>query len=216
MVRSHHHGPLSKMPATKKTPDNTTPESPETPTNPGDGASPLQDPKHEIYANAIAKGLSFAEAHEKAGYAPHRANVRRLSKVPAVMARVAWLQEQAAKVTVADITWIKSRLAQHAMNLTEVIEDKDGNKKPGPLFNASAGNRALELLGKEGGMFKDKIELGGTVQVQNTELLEKMTPEERAEVREILRAAAARQAKMQGVAAPEPTGVVPPKEHPES
>ena len=157
-----------------------------------DPARPLLNLKHERFCNLLVRGKDRMDAFEAAGFPRHRGNVIRLLKRPEVKARIDYLLEQAAKVTVYDAAWIKDRLAKHAENLTEYLEDEDGTKRAGPLFNASAGVRALEMLGREHGMFKEKIELGGRVQVANRELFEKLTPDERSSLRSMLMAAASR------------------------
>jgi phage terminase small subunit len=55
-------------------------------------------------------------------------------------------------------------------------------------------NAALTELGRHFGLFKDKVEISGQVQIANVELLQKLTPEERAEIRSILVGAATREA----------------------
>lgn len=160
---------------------------------PPDPAHILKDPQHEVFAQALAKGAKRIDAYVAAGYKRLHPNSIRLSKRVAVAARVKWLLEQAAKATVIDAVWVQSNLAQHAQNLIHVITDpKTGEIKPGPMFNAAAGNRALELLGRQYGLFKERIELGGKVQVANLELLRKLTPEERTYLRDMLQAAAER------------------------
>lgn len=157
------------------------------------GARPLKNLDHERFAHMIVRGLKVVEAYEEIGNTGHPQNARRLRRKPDVAARINFLMTEAARVTVFDAAWIKDRLARHAEHLTEVVVDpKTGIKKPGPLFNASAGARALELLGKEAGLFKDRVELGGTVQVANRELFARLTTEERQVLRTMLVAAAAR------------------------
>lgn len=174
--------------ATHKSSTKTSPDPAQAP----DPSLPLKNTRQEKFAYFIVRGSDVGEAFIKAGYPKNKSNANRLMKDPAVVARIEFLQTQATLLTVYDATWVKDRLARHAEALTEVIVTEDGSKKPGPLFNPSAGNRALELLGKEHGMFKDKIELGGKVQIANRELFEKLTPEERANLRAMLITAAAR------------------------
>lgn len=172
-------------------------------------ATPLPNRRHEVFANQIARGKALLEAYSVAGYVvngpENKANASRVLNRPDVQGRIAWFQLEAVKVTIYDAAWIKDRLARHAEHLTEVVdvekivETQVGTgknakiikkvvvvKEGGPLFNPSAGNRALELLGKEHGLFKDKIELGGTVRVANTELFERMTRDERQVLRGML------------------------------
>jgi phage terminase small subunit len=53
--------------------------------------------------------------------------------------------------------------------------------------------KAVDMLAKHMGMFVEKIELGGQVQVTNTDLLQRLTPDERGTVRAVLTAALERQ-----------------------
>ncbi len=186
----------------------------ETPTAAGSRA--LRNEKHERFCLLILKGKTRNDAYRLIGNKSNTSNAKRLLAQEDVQDRIAWLRDERAKAQVYDSAWIKDRLARHAEHLTEVIVDEDGTKRPGPMFNPSAGARSLELLGKEHGMFKEKIELGGKVGVQNTEVFERMTPEERAMMRTMLTVAAARAGKpansneeAQADEADHPGGVVP-------
>jgi hypothetical protein len=54
--------------------------------------SPLQNPRHETFAQARARGASLQDAFEDAGYPPDRAHACRLAKREDVSARVAELR----------------------------------------------------------------------------------------------------------------------------
>ncbi len=65
----------------------------------------LQNPKHEVFAQALAKGASAADAYERAGYKPSRSAASRLSTNVNIEARVAELVErisEKAEWTAAD------------------------------------------------------------------------------------------------------------------
>jgi phage terminase small subunit len=67
----------------------------------------LSNPRHERFAQALAKGKVQAEAYADAGYKPSEPNASRLTSNDKVRARVAELQERAAtrtEITVASIT----------------------------------------------------------------------------------------------------------------
>lgn len=67
----------------------------------------LANPKHERFAQALAKGMTQAEAYADAGYKPSEPNASRLTSNDKVQARLAELQERAAtraEITVASIT----------------------------------------------------------------------------------------------------------------
>lgn len=67
---------------------------------------PLKLPRHEKFVQLVAKGESWTDAHERAGFARNSKNAARLAGRADVKARLAELQEKAAEhviVTVADI-----------------------------------------------------------------------------------------------------------------
>lgn len=67
----------------------------------------LENPKHERFAQELAKGKTQAEAYQNAGYTPSEPNASRLTSNDKVAARVAEIQERAAvraEITVASIT----------------------------------------------------------------------------------------------------------------
>lgn len=185
----------------------TPPQNPDAPAK--NGSRALKDEQWERFAVFMAKGTyPKSICYEMAGYSKNAGNAKRLAERPEVAERIKFLSIEATKITIYDIAWVKDRLARHAEHLTEVIELEDGTKKPGPMFNASAGARALELVGKELGLFKERIELGGKVAVANTELFQKLTPEERAAMRAMLVTAAGRAPRPANENSPE-AGVVP-------
>jgi phage terminase small subunit len=66
----------------------------------------LENRKHELFAQALAKGKPTEIAYAEAGYVPHPQNAGRLMKNDCVAARVAELQERMAirvEVTAEDI-----------------------------------------------------------------------------------------------------------------
>ena len=66
----------------------------------------LENHKHEVFAQELAKGLPSAEAYVNAGYSFNEGNASRLKSNDKVQARVAELQERGAKraeVTIATL-----------------------------------------------------------------------------------------------------------------
>ncbi|WP_175540088.1 hypothetical protein [Methylobacterium sp. yr596] len=132
--------------------------------------SALTNSRHELFAQELAKGKSQFEAHAAAGYSAHRGNASALAQDKSIQARVAEIQsataemeraatQAAAEALAIDREWVMARLQENALKAA-LTEDY------GPS------NRALELLGKELGMFKDKIEHsgpnGGPIQTEQT------------------------------------------------
>jgi phage terminase small subunit len=82
----------------------------------------LTNPKHERFAQELAKGRSQAEAYATAGYTPSEPNASRLTSHDKVQKRVAELLERAAartEVTVASITESLLRIAKKGEDLAE-------------------------------------------------------------------------------------------------
>jgi len=57
----------------------------------------LSNPCHELFAQALAKGKTQAEAYVAAGYKPSEPNASRLTRNDKVLARLAELQEKGAE-----------------------------------------------------------------------------------------------------------------------
>jgi hypothetical protein len=74
----------------------------------------LLNPRHEAFAQALAKGKTADEAYAQAGYRPHRSNASRLSANDNIRARVAELQHRTAeKATWTAAERLKSLQAIH-------------------------------------------------------------------------------------------------------
>ena len=165
-----------------------TPTQAETPVEPG--SIPLKNAKWEKFAHRLSWGVEQGPAYVLAGYpdTPTKyTNASRLAKTPIVSQRADWLRLQIAQAHVYDAAKIRGRLAEVADALSEIrINPDTGEREPGPMFNATAAKGFLELLGRAEGLFKDRIELGGKVQVANREVFERMTPVERQFMKELL------------------------------
>jgi phage terminase small subunit len=54
----------------------------------------LKNPRHEAFAQTLARGMSAAAAYGQVGFNPHRANAATLARKKHISARVAELQEE--------------------------------------------------------------------------------------------------------------------------
>jgi phage terminase small subunit len=104
----------------------------------------LDNPKHEAFAQALAKGCTADEAYKLAGYSENRGNATRLKANESIQQRLEELHEIAAERVVVTREWVLARLLENAKN--------------NQVSNPAASNKALELLGKEIGMFVDRSE----------------------------------------------------------
>jgi hypothetical protein len=119
----------------------------------------LPNNKHELFAQGLAKGLSADAAYEQASYRPNRGNAARLKANESISGRVKELQEAAAAEAMVTKQWVLDRLmvVERAMAAMPVL-DGDGNPTGEYSFQASSAIRALELIGKELGMFTGRRE----------------------------------------------------------
>lgn len=115
----------------------------------------LDNPKHELFAQSIAKGMSQREAYRAAGYASKSdaaadANAARLISGDRVAARVVELQERAATHTV---TTVESLLEAgwSILNAAKTGED----------FGAAS--QTLERLAKIAGHWTDRSKVEASV-----------------------------------------------------
>lgn len=106
----------------------------------------LKNAKHELFAQALAKGETATDAYVAAGYKSHDGNAARMSGNERIRARVAEIQERAAirtEITVANIT---ERLL--------AIAKKGEESADAPLL--SVARASLMDVAKLNGMIVDK------------------------------------------------------------
>ncbi len=112
----------------------------------------LEDAQHERFAQVMAEGkMNQGQAYLEAGYQCSSleiasASATRLLKNVNVQARISYLQEEAAKLAVLDRSYV----------LLGLMANAEKGYETGDL---SASNRAFELLGKDLGMFREKLDV---------------------------------------------------------
>lgn len=129
----------------------------------------LENVRHEKFARLVAAGEPASKAYVDAGYAAstdrsaESAGSRLLSNVE-VAARIAEIRaelEQAAqKAATVTKEWIVEKLRENALRAMQAqpVTDSKGNPTGEYTYQGSVANRALELLGKEIGMFVERTE----------------------------------------------------------
>lgn len=127
----------------------------------------LPNPKHEMFAQGMAQGMSQAEAYEKAGYSPNEGSASRLHRVAKVRARIAEIIAGREQRFVLTKQWVIDKLIENANRAmqAEPVLDREGNHTGEWTYQGQVANRALELLGKELGMFVDKVDVSGRLQL---------------------------------------------------
>jgi phage terminase small subunit len=126
----------------------------------------LKNPKHERFAQELAKGKTADEAYQNAGFKPNRGNAARLKANESIRARVNKLQtravERVVEKTALTKEWVLDGLRENyerAMQRKRARNDA-GDEVGNFSYQGNVANRALELIGKEIGMFVDRKEVG--------------------------------------------------------
>ena len=112
----------------------------------------LRNQRHERFAVELAKGCSQTEAAKRAGYKGSRFHASRLATKSNIKARVAELEARTAE-KVTQIT---------AMDRAWVLEELRANVERHKETNGAVANRALELIGKELGLFINRKDITHT------------------------------------------------------
>jgi len=148
---------------------------------------PLRDPRHEAFCrNIVLLRMNNTEAYQKAGFtSKNKSNASsqssKLRRVLEIQNRIVALSEIAIKQDLQTREKVHSQLQEIADRCMQAVPVVMNGKKTGEYkFDSQGANKALHLIGKDLGMFVDKV------QVVDDELAKK-TPEE---VGEILTAAA--------------------------
>lgn len=136
--------------------------------------APLKNAKHEHFAQLVSNGETQARAYVLAGYNEKgaRQNAARLianddvrDRIDALRRQKESVHAQATKAVIAeaalDKAWVLKRLSRIVdMGMAaEPVKDAEGNPVGEYRANLQAANKALELIGKEAGMFIDRKEI---------------------------------------------------------
>lgn len=137
----------------------------------------LSNPRHELFAQNLAKGMSQDAAYEAAGFKPSRSNASMLAAKQNIIERLAELTARAADAVVLSKSWVIERLIQNVDRAMQYEEIMRGDQGTGEFkYDGGVANKALELLGKEIGMFVDRKEV-------RTGALDDLDADERAKLR---------------------------------
>ena len=133
----------------------------------------LTNPRYERFAQELAGGKTLEQAHGLAGFKVNRGNATTLKHKESIRSRIAEITETRQKadnqslrraVKQAGLTkqWVIERLMENVeRSMQEQPVIGPGGKPTGTYtHNGQAANRALELLGKELGMFIERREQG--------------------------------------------------------
>lgn len=108
----------------------------------------LTNPRHERFAQELAKGKTQAEAYAEAGYKPSESNASTLRSNQKVQARLSELQDRAAVRTEITVAGITERLLK--------IAAKGEESSDAPMLQAA--RASLMDAAKLNGLIVDKSE----------------------------------------------------------
>lgn len=122
----------------------------------------LSNPRHERFAQELAQGKTATEAYELAGYKGNDSNAARMNGNDRIKERVSEILGHAAERVEINRAWVLGRLVENAERAMQAQQPKDSDGTPTGeyRYEGSVANRALELLGKELGMFVERKEVG--------------------------------------------------------
>lgn len=137
---------------------------------------PLTNPRHEHFAQLIAAGETPTKAYTLAGYSEKGAHASafRLQQNATTRARVEELtlaaSERACEKAALDRVWVLDKLKTNVLRAMqeEQVMGRDGKPTGEYTFQGNVANRALELIGKELGMFVDRVKTETDVNVTDT------------------------------------------------
>ncbi len=122
-----------------------------------DYAKPLPNQRHEKFVLGLLEGKTDGRAYEGAGYKPDRSHAARLATNGHISGRLGFLQNEVAEEAVIDAAWVTKRLVENVERAMQVVEVTDAKGRPTGVYTyqGAVANKALELLGRNIGMFKD-------------------------------------------------------------
>jgi phage terminase small subunit len=108
----------------------------------------LRKPKHELFVQKLLQGDTIVDAYAASGYCRDRGNAAKLASKPEVKARLAELQDEAAKESKITVQTLLGEL-------------EDARKRATDLKQLSAAVRSVEAKARISGLLVQKIEGGG-------------------------------------------------------
>lgn len=133
--------------------------------------------KQALFVQELLKDENAAAAAERAGYSKRRAKQagHELLQKPQVQAALAEARRARSARVQCDADWVLERLrtvVERCLQEVEVL-DRKGNPTGRFVFDSKGANRALELIGKHHGMWKEseplKVLVGGALEVKSAD-----------------------------------------------
>lgn len=117
----------------------------------------LKNPKHELFAQELAKGKTQVEAYALAGYKPNDGNAAKMAGFGNIIARVQEITGSGAEKAACTVASIIAELDEARLLAMKLAQ-------PAPMVSASMGKAKVsgllvdraELTGKDGGPIETK------------------------------------------------------------
>lgn len=123
----------------------------------------LTNQKHEHFASLVAKGVDREQAYIDAGFSENgaRTSSHRLLQRDDIQSRVNEIKnkllDKVQEKAAVDKAWVIDQLIENVkLGKCETVDEETGKVR---VPNLPAANKALELIGKELGMFIDRKEI---------------------------------------------------------
>lgn len=172
----------------------------------------LANPRHELMAQHVARGLHIKLAARRAGFL-NADTAYKVSRLPEFTARVDEILEAAADDSIMEANAVLQALSRLALSDIRELFDYDENtstfkllppdkwtneisqrltglkfdKYGNPEVKFESVYKALEMLGRAHGLFKDGLQLGNLKDKPFSMINGEMTPEQAAEMYRITR-----------------------------
>ena len=124
--------------------------------------APLKNQRRELFAQALARGITTDDAYAEAGFSPNRGNAARLKANEDILARVLELQERAERRLFLTKQYVIDALienAEKALGRRPVRlgrPDGEGQIQEVYVYEGAVANAAIRLAGAEMSMFVDR------------------------------------------------------------
>jgi phage terminase small subunit len=126
-------------------------------------------PKQRAFVREYLKDSNGTQAAKRAGYAANSAaeTASKLLRNPKVRAMLDQRTNEAEAIAVVDKAWVLTKLRENVERAMQerAVTDREGEETGEFKYDGAVANKALELLGKDLGMFVQKVELSGSEKV---------------------------------------------------
>lgn len=127
----------------------------------------LKNPKHERFAQLVSNGESYKKSAQLVGYTERSSESQgsKLASNPKIRERISELGErivdQAASSVAISKAWVLETLVANVRRAMqeEPVRDHKGVPTGEYIYQGNVANKALELIGKEFGMFVDRKDI---------------------------------------------------------